>query len=24
VGGHVVLGLAAVLLGRLSTYMVWR
>jgi CrcB protein len=24
VGGHVVFGLAAVLAGRLSTYMVWR
>ncbi len=24
VGGHVVLGLSVVLLGRLSTYLVWR
>jgi CrcB protein len=24
VGGHVVFGLAAVLLGRLSTYLLWR
>jgi CrcB protein len=24
VGGHVVLGLLAVLLGRLSTYIIWR